>query len=78
MIDAFDFDKTKMISGVEVYDYQDAALENAQAINNLANDYGIDIGMSNDGYQSWFRTTLESVMRGDRVAMLVGMSTDFF
>ena len=65
MIDAIDFDKTKMIGNIEVYDYEGAALENAQAINNLANDYGIDYGMSNDGYQSWFRTTLESVMRGD-------------
>ena len=65
IIDAIDFDKTKMIGGVEVYDYEGDVLTTSQLINNYANDYGIDFGMSNDGYQSWFRTTLESVMRGD-------------
>tara|TARA_X000001036_G_scaffold86522_1_gene78571 strand:- start:2907 stop:3881 length:975 start_codon:yes stop_codon:yes gene_type:complete len=65
IVDAIDFDKTKMIGGVEVYDYEGDVLSNSQLINNLANDYGIDYGMSNEGYQSWFRTTLDSVMRGD-------------
>lgn len=65
IIDAIDFDQTKMIGGVEVYDYTGDVLTNSQLINNLANNYGIDYSMSNQGYQSWFRTTLESVMRGD-------------
>jgi len=65
IVDAIDFDKTKMIGGVEVYDYEGDVLTTSQLINNYANDYGIDFGMSNDGYQSWFRTTVESVMRGD-------------
>ena len=65
MVDAIDFDKTKMIGGVEVRDLEGDALTNAQKINQYAYDYGIDYSMSNQGYQSWFRNTLENVMRGD-------------
>lgn len=66
--DAIDFDSTKMINGVEVYDLEGLAAKNAETIYNLAYQYGIDSSMSNTGFDSWFRNSIRGVLNGEVTA----------
>ena len=62
--DSIDFDKTKMINGIEVYDLEGTAAENAELLYQYAYDYGIDSSMTNQTFTSWFQKSLRGVMDG--------------
>lgn len=61
---AIDFDKTKIINGVEMYDLEGLAAENAQTLYQYAYDYGVDSSMSNETFNSWFQKSLRGIMDG--------------
>jgi nitrogen regulatory protein PII-like uncharacterized protein len=61
---AIDFSKTKTINGIEMYDLEGMAAENAQTLYEFAYDYGVDSSMSNDTFNSWFQKSLRGVMDG--------------
>lgn len=62
--DSIDFDKTKTINGIEVYDLEGTAAENAELLYKYAYDYGIDSSMTNQTFTSWFQKSLRGVMDG--------------
>ena len=61
---SIDFSKTKTINGVEMYDLEGMAAENAQLLYEYAYDYGVDSSMSNETFNSWFQKSLQGVMDG--------------
>lgn len=61
---AIDFSKTETINGIEMYDLEGMAAENAQTLYEYAYDYGVDSSMSNEAFNSWFQKSLRGVMDG--------------
>lgn len=61
---AIDFDKTKTVNGIEVYDLAGAAESQAEMLYGLANDYGYNTSLSNSAFTSWFQKSLRGLMDG--------------
>lgn len=65
---AIDFDKKKMVGGVEVYDLKGEAETQAESLYKLAEAYGYNTSMSNKAFTSWFEKSLKGVLDGSIAA----------
>jgi hypothetical protein len=62
---AIDFDKKKVVNGVEMYDLRGNAETQAENLYNMADSYGLSTSMSNRAFTSWFEKSLKGVLDGD-------------
>lgn len=56
---SIDFSKTKTINGVQFYDLAGSAEQQAEALYQLAYDYGMDTSMSNSAFTGWFENSVK-------------------
>jgi hypothetical protein len=62
---AIDFDKKKVVNGVEMYDLRGNAETQAENLYKMADSYGLSTSMSNRAFTSWFEKSLKGVLDGD-------------
>jgi hypothetical protein len=65
---SIDFTKTKTIGGIEIYDLSGTAEKSAEALYQMAYEYGVDTSMTNTGFTRWFENSLGSFARGEVAA----------